>query len=301
MHDPLRAWRRRVGDVRAGTGRLTSRWRPLPQTLLIGGQRCGTTFLFYALADHPGVARPVSKEVGYFTHHWRRDDAWYRGHFPLQPRAGTALGRRPAVTLDATPYYLFHPRAAARAASVVPEAKLLVLLRDPVERAYSHYWHSVHRGWEELDFADALAAEEERLAGETARLLTDPDCVSVPHRVHSYLARGRYAEQLAEWLRHFPREQLFVARSEDFFGDPARWYGEIASFLGLPAWRPDFAAARRAASTLASPRHLPMPKAVRAQLQDYYRDDNAALAELLGWPRTWAAVTDERDTAADRP
>jgi len=171
-------------------GRLTARRRPLPDFLVIGAQKAGTTALYAYLRWHPGIAGPSWKEVSFFDRHWWRGEAWYRGQFPL--RAGERL------VGEASPSYLFHPLAPERARSLVPGAKLVALLRDPVDRAYSQYQHEVALGREPLSFEDALAAEEERTRGEAERLAADPRAFSRAWWDHTYAARGRYAEQAAK-------------------------------------------------------------------------------------------------------
>jgi Sulfotransferase domain len=189
--------------VRGGMRWSTCRLRPLPDFLIIGGQRCGTTSHYYYLRAHPQVLAALVKEVHFLSLHWTRGEGWYRAQFPL--RAGKA-GRRPAapLTFEATPYYLAHPLAPSRAAPLLPEVKLLVLLRDPVSRAWSHYRHMVRLGLEPLSFEEAIAQEPARLAGEVERIRSDPHYDAVRHRRYSYLARGAYAEQLQQWLGHFP-------------------------------------------------------------------------------------------------
>ena len=147
-------------------GRATARWRPLPDFLVIGAQKAGTTALYAYLRWHPGITGPSWKEVSFFDRHWWRGEFWYRGQFPL--RSGQRL------VGEASPSYLFHPLAPERVRSLVPEAKLIALVRDPVDRAYSHYQHEVALGREPLSFEDALAAEAERTRGEVVRHVADP-------------------------------------------------------------------------------------------------------------------------------
>lgn len=205
-------------------GRATSRWRPLPDFLVLGAQKAGTTALYAYLRWHPGITGPSWKEVSFFDRHWWRGEAWYRGQFPLRP------GKR--LVGEASPSYLFHPLAPERARSLVPDAKLIVLLRNPVDRAYSHYQHEVALGREPLSFEDALAAEEERTRGEVERLVSDPRAFSRAWWGHTYVARGRYAEQLERWLEAFPREQLLVVATEELGERPAETYARVLRFLG---------------------------------------------------------------------
>src|SRR6266480_7948081 len=138
-------------------GRATASLRPLPDFLILGAQKAGTTALYAYLRQHPEITGPSWKEVSFFDRHYARGEAWYRGNFPNSLRArGKLVG-------EASPSYLFHPLAPERVAGLVPEAKLIALVRNPVDRAYSHYQHEVALGREPLSFEDAVAAEYERL------------------------------------------------------------------------------------------------------------------------------------------
>jgi hypothetical protein len=224
-------WRHRLARARLRYRVPTGRWRALPDALIIGAQRAGTSSLYRYLGAHPGVAPSVRKEVEYFSRYAARGEDWYRAHFELR------FGRR-RLRFEATPDYLFHPLAAERAARLVPGARLVALLRDPADRAWSHYRHMVRLGYETLPFAEALAAEDERCAPDRARLADDPDHDPKALLRYSYVARGHYAPQLAHWLARFPRHQLLVLPSARLFADPARAYGEVLEFLGLEPWEP---------------------------------------------------------------
>ena len=220
---------RRWRAARVGVRRRHALDRALPGLLVLGAQRGGTTSLYRWLADHPQVHPPLDKEIQFFTLEWSRGIDWYRCHF-----GPTGDGR---LNFEASPYYLYHPCAPDRAASVLPRAKLVALLRDPVSRAWSHYHHNLRLGLESLSFADAIAAEPERLAGEAERLQADPTAVSFAHRHHSYLDRSRYGPQVVRW-REAAGDRLLVLRSEQLFDEPHRTFQRLLEFLELDPWRP---------------------------------------------------------------
>jgi hypothetical protein len=196
----------------------------LPDFLGIGVQKGGTTTLQRLLEQHPGACLPAAKELHYFSLHYAEGEAWYRSQF---------AGARPHQRCgEITPYYLFHPEAPARIQMLLPQARLIVLLRDPVERALSQYFHSVRLGLEPLALEDALAVEEERLAGAEAALLA-ADGRHRSHQEHSYVARSRYEQQLPRWQALFSAEQLLVLRSEDLFARPEPVWRQVLSFLEL--------------------------------------------------------------------
>lgn len=280
------AVRRSLIEVRTGLRRSTHGLRALPDFLIIGGQRCGTTSLYNYLLGHPQVLAPLVKEPQFFTYQWTRGTSWYRAQFPtnLRRRSPRPGGGR-AVTFEATPYYLFHPCAAERAATVLPAAKLVVLLRDPVERAYSHYQHSVRQHMESVPFDEALELEPARLAGEEERLRADSTYHGTNHRVFSYLARGLYADQLERWLPHFPRESMLILRSEDLFTDPARTFRETLGFLGLPPWEP---AEFRVHTKRSADRSAGISADTRRRLAEHFAPANRRLELLLGRELGWS-------------
>lgn len=248
----------------------------LPDFLILGAQKCGTTGLFRYLVHQPTIERPSQKEVHYFDLNHAKGLDWYRGHFP------EAGGDR-LLTGEASPYYIFHPLAPARVMEVLPEARMIVLLRDPVRRAISHYHHAVNKGYEDLPLEKALAQEAERLDGEERRMEEDEGYRSFSHQQHSYVARGHYAEQLERWYRSFEREQIMVLDSQAVFGSPERALPKVHEFLGLPS---------ADVSELPRPKsagYPPPPPAIERRLRDYFTEPNRRLYELLGEDLGWEA------------
>lgn len=263
--------------------RLSGPRRAWPDFLIVGAQKAGTTSLHSYLLQHPMVLPALKKEVHYFDLNYARGPGWYRAHFPLPAElagAGQGAGHR-ALTGEASPYYLFHPHAAGRIAATLPEARIIVLLREPVARAFSHYQHSLRKGEEELPFAAALERERRLLAAETAKMIIDQSFRSLPHQLFSYVGRGLYADQLEPYLRHFRRERLLILRSEDLFTDPQSVYDEVLEFLGLEP------------SSLKSPRAYNIGRYERAgipleaELRAFYEPHNQRLYRLIGRDLGW--------------
>lgn len=261
--------------------RATSSLRALPDFLIVGAQRAGSSSLFAYVCAHPGVTEPTHKEIHFFDNNWFRGLGWYRRYFPLRARMG---GR---ITGEASPYYLFHPAVPERVAETLPEVRLIAVLRDPVERAYSAYQLARRQGHETLEFEEALAHEDERLAGEEERILADPSYLSGPHRWLSYRARGLYAGQLERWYERFPREQLLVVRSEDLFAHPEATLQTVFEFIGLEPW----SAAEYPA--LNQRPYSGMSDEARASLAAAYAEPNRRLEALLGRELGWQGSTAE--------
>jgi hypothetical protein len=179
------------------------------------------------------------KGTGYFSVNYGRGLPWYRSHFPLRSTRTRRSRRRgvPSIVGEATPYYLFHPLAPPRAESTIPDAKLIVILRNPVDRAYSHYRERVRHGAETLSFEDALDAEPERTGREEEWLSTDPSARSVSHEDLSYVAQGCYAACLERWFTYFDPGSLLVIVNEDFDRERDHELQRVWEFLGIPPSR----------------------------------------------------------------
>ena len=278
---------RTVARRNAGRGRM------LPDFLIIGAAKAGTTSLFRWLSDHPMVAPPSPpwlrdvpmKEVHFFDYnHYRRED-WYRAHFPRQ-RAALAFERehgRRFITGEASASYLSHRWAPSRVKRMLPDPKLIVVLRDPVARAYSQFHMSRREEEEPFEtFEEAVAAEEGRLRSELARVETDRRYNSWPLGTWSYLQRSRYAEHLERWLELFPREQFLFVKAEELFQDPYGTLDVVNDFLDVPHHRPaDLPRLKDGGS------YQPLSAETRARLVEYFRPHNERLYELTGIDFGW--------------
>ena len=273
------AGRRAVREL----SRPTAALRAVPDVLIAGASRSGTTSLHRALLTHPSMVPPIlTKGVHYFDVEYARGPAWYRTHFPLR----ATVARRPGTPLvfESSGYYMYHPEAPRRIAETLAGVRIVVMLRDPVERAYSAFKHEHARGFEPVEvFEDALALEPERLTGEVERIRADVAYVSRAHRHQSYVHRGQYAEQLEVLFGLFGRDRVHVLFSEDFFATPAAEYERLLGFLGLPVVHP------AAYEQFNARRGSALAPATRAALEAHFAPHDAALAALTGrtppWPR----------------
>lgn len=270
-------------------GVRTAGQRPLPEFLVIGAKRGGTTSLWNWLVTHPSVlpmypAVQQIKSPHYFDINFDRGEAWYRSHFPTRAQRRLAQRRTggPVVTGEASPYYMFHPLTAGRVHRAMPDVKVIVSLRNPVDRAYSNYQERLGSAAEPLlTFEEAIAAEPARLQGEEERIRADPHAYSSEHDNHSYLARGRYLEHLEPWLELFDPQQVLILLAEDLPKDAGAVFARMQSFLGI---------LQRALVQYPRHNHLPvapMRADTRQQLVEHYRPHNAALAARLGIELPW--------------
>lgn len=252
----------------------------LPDFVIIGGKKCGTTFLYHLLQRYPQVTPAAKKEVHFFDMRFHKGIDWYRSQFPSLER-----GEGPRViTGEASPYYLYHPHAARRAAEVVPRARLIALLRDPIDRAVSDYHDKARQGREPLTFEEAIEAEEGRLRGEKEKMLADEAYVGRNYRAFSYLSRGIYVDQLREWHKFFDKEQMLVLKSEDMFEDTIGTLKKVSDFLRLPDREIDIPPM---SENRNEGRYAPMEPATREMLHDYFAPHNQRLYEYLGTDFSW--------------
>ncbi|MFK8023808.1 MAG: sulfotransferase, partial [Ilumatobacter sp.] len=266
-------------------GRRSAALRPHPDFMVIGTQRGGTTSLFRALEQHRQFIRPtLNKGVNYFDVEYDRDDAWYRGHFPTKALAGRRTdGLGEPRFFEASGYYMFHPLAIERIAEDLPDVKLVAMLRDPVERAFSAWKHESARGFETETFERALELEDERLDGEIEAMRNDPSYQSFDHRHHAYRRRGDYAAQLQHVVDAFGRDHLHVVYSESFFERPAEEFGRLCEFLD----------ASPPPSTVQYDQHNARPSTdmdddTRAMLREHFAPLDVALTELVGERPPWS-------------
>jgi hypothetical protein len=285
----------------------TSGARILPSFLIIGAQRAGTTSLFSYLERHPDVAAPAggresvrwNKELNFFNKEYSRGLAWYRSFFPTS--AARRLARRRGHDLlagEASPSYLFDSVVPGRVAESIPDVRLIVLLRNPIERAYSHYQHMRRLRVEPWSFEKALDLEETRLS-RTEERPGDPPVKRRRRRRRrrhvSYLSRGVYVDQLERWFEHFPSEQLLVLRTDDLLAKPADVYAETLAFLGVRPWDLKEFVHRNRAS------YAPIDPDLRSKLESYFAEPNARLARLLGMDLGWGSPAPEPRTVSRSP
>jgi Sulfotransferase domain len=264
----LKAWRQRAKngprDRPAPQVTVGAETGALPDFVIIGGKKCGTTSLYNLLTQHPYVEPAASKELHYFDRLFEAEDLeWYRNCFPA-PRWEN--GRR-TITGEGTPY-MPSRRIPEMMAEVVPGVRLIALLRNPVDRAYSDYQQVVRKGREPRTFEEAIGGEPH----EGGNL--DDNC--------EYLSRGVYVDQLLRWSEFFGREQILVLKSEDFFERPADTLKLVLDFLELPGWEPEGAEVRNRGTYTEN-----MDPEIRRRLEEYFEPHNRRLYEYLGANLGW--------------
>lgn len=265
---------------------LNSGSRALPDFLIIGPSKTGTTSLWHYLTQHPHVLRNYDdrKEIQYFDRRLKKGLRWYKAHFPTRSfieEREKELGGGKVLIGDATTHYIFHPLAAAKIKELLPNVKIIVLFRDPVSRAYSHYHHEIRMNRENLSFKEVIEMEPSRLKGSHEMIMQNPYYFSQERHDHSYLERGKYYDQLIRWYRCFPKNQIMVLKSEDFFKNPETVYKKVLEFLGLPSYdKVEFKKMNQGTYENIDPD-------VIKRLKDYFHEENQKLYRLLRVDFKW--------------
>lgn len=263
---PSSAWRR-----------LTSLVRHLPTTVIVGAQKAGTTQLYAYMVKHPRCYGAAEKEVDYFSKHAERSVGWYRSRFPWRRR----VRRRQGHVIEASPSYLPTPSALRKMHKVLPNARVIVLLRDPVSRAFSHYQHKKTRHLEQRSFAEAIE-EEIRQEAFPARWGVALDESSRP--MLGYVARGYYALQLEQLYKVYRRNRVLVMDSASLFADTAKVCNRVFSFMGLEDFdvEPGKVYNRGYYQERIDPR-------VAERLREHYQPYDELLKQICTEPMSWLA------------
>jgi len=286
LHDKprnRRSWARRILR-RPGVllshpfGLLTGRWRALPDFLVIGAMKAGSTALYDYIIQHPQVVPPFKKELHYFDRHLHRGETWYRSRFPLQRNV-----RPPRITGESSPTYLPLPHAPRLIHALVPDARLVAVLRNPTQRAISHYFHQVAKRTETRPILQAMRDEPAVIAPHLERMARDERYFHWEYANASYLHHGYYVDHLARYHEHFGRDRLLVVTSDELADDTTATMRRVYAFLGVDA---DFVTPNRSPRNVGDNKQ-PIAAEVTAFLDDHFRPYNARLRAYLGRDLGW--------------
>lgn len=257
---------------------ISSPLRSLPNFFIIGAAKCGTTSLYNYLIQHPHVIRTHKKELYFFDRYYSYGLNFYRSNFPIifhkKNFKKLSIG-------EATPTYIHHPLAALRLKKYFPKAKIIILLRNPVERAYSHYQMELKLGYENLSFEKALEEEQKRIEGEDEKMEKNPFYYSYKRQVFSYVTNGIYVNQLERWLEIFPKDQLLILSTEEFKKNTLKIFSHVLEFLNLSKITLDF-------NQYQKGEYSNMKSETRKNLVEFFKPYNEKLYLLLNKNFDWS-------------
>lgn len=245
---------------------------PRPNFIIIGSQKSGTTSLANYINQHPQVLPAIKKEIHFWSREFHRGVDWYLAHFPPIPQSQNFL------TGEATPNYLVNYKVAEKMFSILPDIKLLVIFRNPVDRAFSQYHHWRRLNWEDRSFEEAINKELEALNTTPKQPQGGRKYWQLPG---NYIGRGVYIEFMQKWMEVFPREQFLILRGEDFYQAPDNTMKQVFDFLGLPEHQlPKY-------KKLNSGSYAPISDLLRQKLSEYFQPHNQRLEEYLDMKFDW--------------
>lgn len=259
----------------------TWRSRALPDFIIIGAMKSGTSSLFSYLSQHPQMFQSKRKEVHFFdggltpeVDNFAKEQAWYQAHFPLRKNMSTD-----SKTFEASPLYIFNPLAPKRIFDIIPKVKIIAILRNPTERAISHYFHEKRKNREPLPIYEALQEEEKRLEPAINR----EDYKSELFRHFSYKSRGLYKKQIERYLNYFPWQQILVLNSDELFSEPDNTLRRVFEFVGVET---EFKVKDLKPRNVANNRSK-VDSDVYKYLNNYFLPHNHSLYELVGKSYDW--------------
>ena len=288
-HPPLHVfYNPRIGtDPKArNSGRfqiITSPLRELPDFVIIGAQKSGTTSLYDFIVKHPDIVPTPAKELKYFSTGYRFGKLWYRSNFPtkIQRYYFYKKTKKKLLSGEASPNYLFWQAAPSRMKALLPDVKLIVILRNPVDRAYSHYHMLLRLNRESISFEKVIKLEEEQRVRERKRMITDPDYIHNRDSTNLCLANGIYVDQLENWFKYYGREKFLILTAEDLRENRQQTLDKVFDFLGVPSFQVE------KTKSLNIGNYEKMSEETRKFLIEYFKPHNKRLSKLLRCSFDW--------------
>ena len=261
---------------------LTSSLRALPNFIILGSPKSRTTSLYDYLSAHPQILPARFKEVLFFDRQFGRGINHYRSYFPFKHQLSSRKEKR-KITGEASPYYFQHPLVPKRIASVLPNIKLIVILREPTARAWSHYRHNIRHNRETLSFGQALKNEQARFELDVDRMHSDDNFFPSNFLQHSYRQGGEYGSHLQRWSEFFDiKNQLLILESEHFFRDPTYVLNEVADFLSIEKFKQQTYEPKNVGIKIENDQ-----QAAFDQLRIHFQPEIARLSSMTGRKFSW--------------
>jgi len=256
----------------------------LPNFIIFGVSRSGTTSLYQYLVQHQNIEPCAIKEPRFFDMYFDRGINWYRMNFPsqFQKFIFNKINHKKFITGEASGAYLQNPHTPKRIYQFNPNMKLILLMRNPVDRAFSHYKRKVKNGSEKLSFEEVIDQEQSRIDGEMEKMENNSNYYSSIYHSLSYLTTGLYVKHLKNWLKYFPLKQILILENGELLRDPQMVYNRTIEFLGLPKWK--LSNYRKFSKQDLK---LDMNQKTREQLLDYCKPFNEDLYSLIGKRFDW--------------
>ena len=263
---------------------ISSPLHVLPDFYIIGTQKGGTSSLYDYLTTHPSIEPCYTKEPSYFDRYFERGLHWYKINFPFKIHKfiATNIFKNNFVTGEASVRYLDHPFAPQRIKEITPNAKFIILLRNPISRSFSHYSRVKGNDREDLSFREAFLNESNRTQEDFKKIYTNPLYYADSYFTYSYFERGIYVDKIKRWMDVFPKEQFLIIQSEEFFKNPSKIYNDVLEFLGLDPFSVEEFKIKGKVNKNRS-----IDDEFRNELVEYFKPHNKRLYDFLGKSFDW--------------
>ena len=266
------------GLIKRNFSYMTANSRVLPDFIIIGTVRSGTTSLYYNMCKHPSILSASTDEIGFFDSNYQLGIEWYKSMFPKKTEMNKIKEKTKfSITGEDTPFYFWKADVIDRIHKVIPDCKLIAILRNPIDRTYSNYQIGVKYGSENLSFEEAIREEKKFLENNTSQV--DPELKY--SRPRSYLAKSHYSEQIKMWHKKFPRNQLLIISTEEYTTQHQKTFDDIFRFLELPTHKIGNPEKKKVE------KYVSMNSNTRQRLLDYFRPYNSDLYKLIGKEFDW--------------
>jgi len=259
---------------------LTSPLRIFPDFIIIGAVRCGTTSLYYNICEHPCILPAAFDELGFFDSNFHLGYSWYKSMFPtIIQKKYVEYKKKNCITGEDTPFYIWNSIAAKRILKLLPNVKLIVQLRNPIDRAYSNYHVGVKYGNEKLSFEKAIEWELKKIKQE--QIYEKENEIAKFNHPRSYLSKSLYAEQLKIWFELFPKENILITSTEEMLDNPVIAVNKIFQFLNVSKYDLKNPQKRKIESY---PKIEPKTRKI---LSEFFKSHNEELYKLTGKKFNW--------------
>ena len=262
---------------------LTSNSRILPDFIIIGESKCGTTSLYNYMIQHPAIKPALTKEINFFNWSHGKPQNWYNAHFPtkFKKKFSKNVFKKPFLTGEATPLYLFNSQVPKRMFKIIPNVKIIIVLRNPIDRAYSHYHDlGVRLGGEKRTFGDAIRSEL-KILEEKNYVITDYDG-NFTDRLYQYVVRGIYLDHLKIWMDVYPVKQFLILKTEELEKNPSEILDSVFKFLSIPDYDKINFEKKHNVS-----KYEPMNEQSRKMLKEFFKPHNENLYKFLKQDFEW--------------
>lgn len=257
-----------------GISGMTASSRVLPNFIIIGTVRSGSTSLYYNICEHPSVLQAAYDEIGFFDSNFHLGIDWYRSMFPTKNKMNDVLKDQIcSITGEDTPFYFWKKEAAERIYQILPNIKLILICRNPIDRAYSNYNLAIRNGSEKFSFENAIEDEIKFMDNHTFRECAD--------RPRSYLTKGLYAEQLKIWYEIFSKEKILIISTEELQKRPVDTLSNVYEFLKIPQY------SIKNIQKQKSAKYDKMNQATRKKLQSYFEPHNRVFFNMIQKEFDW--------------